>query len=32
MDIQERLLALAAGSPIGGATSPRPTDPYGEFE
>lgn len=32
MDIQERLLALAAGSPIGGATSPRPTDPYDEFE
>lgn len=32
MDIQERLLALAAGSPIGGATSPGPTDPYDEFE
>ena len=32
MEIRERLLALAAGSPIGGATSPRPTDPYDEFE
>lgn len=32
MDTHERLLAFAAGSPIGGATSPRPTDPYDEFE
>lgn len=32
MEIRERLLAFAAGSPIGGATSPRPTDPYDEFE
>lgn len=32
MEIRERLLALAAGSPIGGATSPGPTDPYDEFE
>lgn len=32
MDVQERLLAFAAGSPIGGAASPRPTDPYDEFE
>ena len=32
MDVQERLLAFAAGSPIGGAQPPRPTDPYDEFE
>ena len=32
MEIRERLLAFAAGSPIGGAVSPGPTDPYDEFE
>lgn len=32
MEIRERLLAFAAGSPIGGAQPPRPTDPYDEFE
>lgn len=32
MEIRERLLAFAAGSPIGGASSPRPTDPYDELE
>lgn len=32
MEIRERLLAFAAGSPIGGAASPGPTDPYDEFE
>ena len=32
MEIRERLLAFAAGSPIGGAASPGPTDPYDEIE
>ena len=32
MSIRERLLAFAAGSPIGDDRSPRPTEPYGEYE
>ncbi len=32
MSIRERLLAFAAGSPIGNDRSPRPTEPYGEYE
>lgn len=32
MEVRERLLAFAAGSPIGGTSSPRPADPYDEFE
>lgn len=31
MEVRERLLAFAAGSPIGG-TSPEPTEPYNEYE
>lgn len=32
MSIRERLLAFAAGSPIGDDRTPRPTEPYGEYE